>query len=75
MLREDFRDESDVDVLVSFASSAEWSLLDHVAMQDEMSELLGRQGGSRRRGAIEASSNRIRREAILASLEPVYRAR
>ena len=75
VLRDDFRDESDVDVLVSFAPSAERSLLDHVAMQDELSELLGRKVDLVSRRAIEASSNRIRREAILASLEPIYGTR
>mgnify|MGYP005848592187 CR=1 FL=1 len=31
-LRADFRPDSDPDLLVSFASDADWSLLDHVAV-------------------------------------------
>jgi uncharacterized protein len=75
VLRDDFRADSDVDVLVSFEPAAQWGLLDHVAMQEALSEILGRRVDLVSRRAIEASSNRIRREAILASLEPVYVAR
>ena len=31
-LRGDFRPDSDLDLLVTFAPHADWSLLDHVAM-------------------------------------------
>ena len=37
VLRSDFKPDSDVDMLVSFAADAQWSLLDHVRMQDEFS--------------------------------------
>ena len=43
VLRTDFRPESDVDVLVTFAPEAEWSLLDHVATEEEFSAIVGRQ--------------------------------
>jgi len=33
VLRDDFRPESDVDVLVTFAPGGEWSLFDHIAME------------------------------------------
>ena len=33
ILRDDFRADSYLDVLVTFAPDADWSLLDHVAMQ------------------------------------------
>lgn len=75
VLRQDFHPQSDVDVLVSFDRSACWGLLEHAAMQDELSEILARKVDLVSRRAIEASSNRVRREAILASLEPVYVAR
>ena len=35
VLRDDFRPDSDVDILVTFSPDAEWSLLDHVAMEEE----------------------------------------
>ena len=75
VLREDFRPQSDVDVLVSFAPGASWGLLEHAAMQEELSEVLGRKVDLVSRRAIEASTNRIRREAILASTQAVYVAR
>lgn len=40
-LRDDFGPESDIDLLVTLESGAAWSLLDHVRMQIELSELLG----------------------------------
>jgi hypothetical protein len=74
-LRADFRPDSDLDLLVSFASDADWSLLDHVAMEEELSGILGRKADLVSRRAIERSSNWIRRKAILESAEPYFVAR
>jgi hypothetical protein len=41
-LREDFRPDSDLDLLVRFAPEADPSLLDHVAMEEELSGIVGR---------------------------------
>jgi predicted nucleotidyltransferase len=71
-LRDDFRPESDVDVLVSFEPSAEWSLLDHFQMQEELAALLGREVDLVSRRAVERSPNWIRRNAILGTAETVY---
>ena len=60
-----------VDVLVSFAQDAHWSLFDMVQMQEEL-EILGRDVDLVSRRAIEASRNYIRRKAILSSAEVVY---
>jgi predicted nucleotidyltransferase len=75
VLRDDFRPDSDVDVLVSFAPDAEWSLFDHVAMEDELSAMIGRKVDLVTRRAIERSENWIRRKAVLGSAETVYVAR
>src|SRR6266481_945444 len=75
VLRDDFRPDSDVDILVSFAPDAEWSLFDHVAMQDELTGIVGRRVDLVSRRALERSENWIRRKAILQSAEPVYVAR
>jgi len=75
VLRDDFRADSDIDVLVSFAPDAEWSLFDHVAMEDELTAMIGRKVDLVSRRAIERSENWIRRKAILGSAEPVYVAR
>jgi uncharacterized protein len=69
VLRKDFRSDSDVDVLVTFAVDASWSLLDFSRMQDELSSILGR-------GVdlvdIKGLRNPFRRKEILATKEVVY---
>jgi hypothetical protein len=74
-LREDFRPDSDVDVLVTFAPDATWSLFDLVDMQEELKQILGRDVDLVEREAIEKSENYIRRRHILSSLETLYVAR
>ena len=74
VLRSDFKPDSDVDMLVSFAADAQWSLLDHVRMQDELSDLLKRNVDLVSRKGIEKSRNYIRRRAILESSEVIYAA-
>src|SRR5574337_1875496 len=75
VLRDDFRPDSDVDVLVTFADDAEWSLFDHVTMEDDLSSILGRKVDLVSRRAIERSPNWIRRKAILEGAEPYYASR
>jgi predicted nucleotidyltransferase len=74
VLRDDFGPESDVDVLVSFAHDAEWSLFDHVEMQDELKAVFGRNVDMVSRRGIERSRNKLRRKAILESAEVFYAA-
>ncbi|HUR68763.1 MAG TPA: nucleotidyltransferase family protein [Candidatus Thermoplasmatota archaeon] len=72
VLRADFRPDSDVDVLVTFAPGAAWSLFDVVTMEDELSGIIGRRVDLVTRRAIERSENWLRRDAILATAEPVH---
>lgn len=72
ILREDFSPESDIDVLVSFASDARWSLLDHVEMQEELKVIFGRNVDLISKRGIEQSHNPIRRKEILESAEVIY---
>jgi predicted nucleotidyltransferase len=74
-LREDFRPDSDLDLLVRFAPDADWSLLDHVAMEEELTAIVGRNVDLVSQRAIERSSNWIRREAILGTAEPYFASR
>lgn len=74
-LREDFRPDSDLDLLVRFGPGADWSLMDHVAMEEELSAILGRKVDLVSQHAIERSSNWIRRKAILESAEPYFASR
>lgn len=75
VLTNDFRADSDVDVLVSFADCARWSLFDLVNMQQELESILGRKVDLIEREVIEKSDNYIRRRHILQSEEIVYVAR
>ena len=71
VMREDFRPDSDVDVLVTFTPGAAWSLLDLVSMQDELSRLLGRPVDLIEEGALR---NPYRRSAIKRSKHVLYAA-
>lgn len=67
VLREDFRPDSDVDVLVTFLPDANWGLFDHAAMEEELAGLLGRPVDLLTRRAVMQSGNQIRRASILDS--------
>lgn len=73
-LRSDFGPESDIDLLVRFASGAGWSAFDHARMEHELREILGRDVDLVTRLAVEETSNRSRREEILRTARPVYAA-
>jgi len=47
VLRDDFTASSDSDVLVTFQGGAAWTLLEHPAMQEELSSLPGRRARHR----------------------------
>ena len=72
VLREDFGPDSDVDVLVTFADDARWSLFDIVHMEDELKEIFGRAVDMAERQAIERSENYIVRRGILSSAKAIY---
>lgn len=74
-LRADFGPDSDVDILVTFTDGNNWSLLDHVRMEDELGIVIGREVELVSRRAVARSKNWIRRDAILNSAEPIYAAR
>ena len=71
VLRDDFTPESDVDVLVEFEPS-QTPGLEFITMQDELSEILGRQVDMYTFGGIESSRNWLLREEILNSAEVQY---
>jgi len=71
-LRDDFRPDSDVDFLVRFAPDANWSLLKHIEMEEELAGIIGRKVDLVNRLAVERSDNWIRRKHILDSAEVIY---
>jgi len=70
-LRDDFRSDSDVDVLVSFFEDARWSLFDLVSMADELSNVFGRPVDLVEK---EALRNPFRRQSILSTRKIIYAA-
>jgi uncharacterized protein len=74
-LRQDFNAHSDLDVLVSFAPGADWSLFDHLQMQEELRIAAGRPVDLVSKRAIERSENWIRRREILESAQVIYAER
>ena len=62
VLRDDFRPDSDVDLLARFAPEARWSLFDHARMERELEEILGREVDLVSRSTVERSPNWIRRQ-------------
>jgi predicted nucleotidyltransferase len=74
VLGSEFRPDSDVDVLVTFAPNARWTLFDHVEMQEELRSILGRDVDLVSRHGIERSRNQTRRQAILDSARVIYAA-
>ena len=74
VLRDDFRPDSDVDVLVTFAPDSKVSLFELGDIEDELSEILGRKADLTMKRGIERSHNHIRRRAILSSAEVIYGA-
>jgi uncharacterized protein len=75
VLRDDFRPESDIDLLVSFSPRAKVSLFDLVRMQNELKEIFGREVDLVERRGIEKSENYIRRKSILSNIKVIYAAR
>jgi predicted nucleotidyltransferase len=72
---DDFGDDSDVDVLVTFYEAAPWGLFDLVEMQDELKAIVGRDVDLVEKIAVERSQNYIRRRHILESQRTFYVAR
>lgn len=72
VLRDDFRPDSDVDVLLTFEPDAGISLFDYVDIEDELAEILGRRVDLVSRSVVESSNNPFRRRGILGSAHTVY---
>ncbi len=71
VLRDDFGPDSDIDVLVSFAPDAPWSLWHLIEMREELQALFGRPVDLVEKEALE---NPFRRQAILQSRKIIHAA-
>jgi hypothetical protein len=71
VLRDDFRPDSDVDVLVTLEENWPWSLYEWVDMIEELKVLFGREVDLVEKTAIR---NPFRRHSILSSYQVLYAA-
>jgi len=71
VLREDFRADSDVDVLVEFEPGVPWSLCDWIDMIDELKAIFGRDVDLVSKRGLR---NPFRRHAIMTNREVIYAA-
>src|SRR5688500_15357122 len=71
VLRDDFRPDSDVDLLVTFEPETDHSLLDVIALQQEIEDLVGRPIDLVERRALR---NPFRRRDILRTHRVLYAA-
>ncbi len=74
VLREDFRSDSDIDVLLSFEKGTQWSLFDLGGMQQELEAIFNRSVDILTRQGVERSRNPYRKKAILESAQVVHAA-
>ncbi len=71
VLRDDFKPDSDVDVLVEFDPQHPWSLYDVVDMRDELKALFHRRIDLVMKGGLR---NPVRRKEILDTRHVIYHA-
>lgn len=72
VLGDEFRPDSDIDFLVSFAPDENWSLFDLVDMERELAAIVGRKVDLIEKVAIERSHNQLRRKEILSTAQTFY---
>ena len=71
VLRDDFRPDSDIDVLIVYEDGTHRDLWDHLHAEEELGELLGRKVDLVEKKAVR---NPFRRHHMLANREIIYAA-
>ena len=69
VIRDDFRPDSDVDVLIDFASDINWSSYDYFTLLEEIKELFQRRVDIAHEGTIR---NPIKNRCIHEHMETIY---
>jgi predicted nucleotidyltransferase len=72
ILRDDFRRESDVDVLVTFAPDVSWRFDDMLEMRQQLQQVFGRPVDVVEKRLVDSSANYIRRQRILENSRAIY---
>lgn len=75
VLRDDFRPDSDIDVMVKFDINAHPTFLSLEEMEAELKTILNREVDLITRSGIENSRNYLRRQEILSSARVIYAKR
>ncbi|OCQ99613.1 DNA polymerase subunit beta [Nostoc sp. MBR 210] len=74
VLRDDFRTDSDIDILITFSPTAKRGLTETLQMRDELQAIFNRPVDLIVKAAIERSENWLRRKNILESAQVIYAA-
>jgi len=72
VLREDFNNKSDIDLLIEFSPDNGFSLFDLVELKEEFEKLFSREVDIVSKRAIEKSKNNLRKKAILENYKVIY---
>lgn len=72
VLRDDFNQQSDIDILVSFDKDAKRGLTETIQMRDELEAMFQRRVDLIVKDAIMRSDNWLRRKNILESAQTIY---
>jgi uncharacterized protein len=72
VLRDDFRSDSDIDLLVTFAPDTKRGLNETLQIRNEFQTIFGRKVDLIVKSAIERSDNWLRKKNILESAQTIY---
>jgi predicted nucleotidyltransferase len=72
VLRDDFRSDSDIDILITFSPNAKRGLVETLQMRDELQAIFNRKVDLIVKAAIKRSKNWLRRKNILESAQIIY---
>ena len=72
VLRDDFRPDSDIDVMVQFDAKADPTFWNLEQMEAELKTIFKREVDLITRQGIETSRNYLRRQEILSSIQVIY---
>lgn len=72
IITDNFNDESDIDLLVTFEDNSNYSLFDIVRIQESFEKFFNRPVDLVSKKAIQQSRNTFRRESILKNAKVIY---
>ncbi len=75
IIRNDFRPDSDIDILITFAPDRRISLLEFVGIEQQLERLCCRSVDLVEKSVVEKDDNWIRRNEILGKYQVIYESR